>query len=140
VLRLIGASALLVLLGGCATLMALVFVHYERRRSELAVRLALGASGRRLAGRLLMELSGIFAAGILTAGIAAQWALSFIPSLSLPGGIDFARLHLQFDWRVVSTGIAATAITIFAAAALPLRRFTTNRGQSDFRFDLDNDA
>ena len=47
-LRVVAGLATLVLLGGCASLMALVLVHYERRRHELAVRIALGASSARV--------------------------------------------------------------------------------------------
>src|SRR5690606_9211138 len=42
-MQVVAGLALLVLLGGCATIAALVLVHYERRRSEFAVRLSLGA-------------------------------------------------------------------------------------------------
>jgi len=127
VLRLIGVSALLVLLGGCATVMALVFVHYERRRSEFAVRLAIGASAARLARRLFGELACIVTGGVLLSGLAAYWGLTLLPKFSLPGGIDLARLDLGVDWRALLAGISATAATMIAAAALPMRRFTTNR-------------
>ena len=50
VVRVIATAALVVLVGGCATLMALVLVHYERRRREFAVRLAMGASRGRWRG------------------------------------------------------------------------------------------
>jgi len=126
VLRLISAAAALVLFGGCATLMALVFAHYERRRSEFGIRLALGASATRLAGRMTSELGWLVAGGSLTAVVAAALGLEFLPALSLPGGIVLDRLDLGFDWRVLLAGIAGTVITMSAAAALPMRRFTSH--------------
>jgi putative ABC transport system permease protein len=124
VLRLIAAAAGLVLVGGCATLMALVFVHYERRRSEFAVRLALGASAGRLCRRLAAELGWLIAAGSLTAGLVAKWGLAALPTLDTPAAINLARLNLQFDWRVLSAGVLATALTMSFAAVMPMRRFT----------------
>ena len=87
-LAIVSGLAMLVLLGGGATLAALVLVHYERRRGELAVRLALGASRARLSAELCRELLLIAATGTLGALLVATWGLHVIPSLSLPGGVD----------------------------------------------------
>jgi len=123
-LRVVGGLAMLVLFGGCATLMALVLVHYERRRSELAVRLALGASRARLAGELSREVGILAIAGTVGAVLIALWALRSIPSLSLPGGVDLGRLDLSMDWRVLGVAAAATVLTLVTAAWLPIARFT----------------
>ena len=101
-LRVVAGLSMLVLLGGCATLMALVLVHYERRRSELAVRIALGASRLRLEGELSRELGLRAVTGTIGAIFVAAWGLRSIPSLSLPGGVDLGRLDLSLDWRVLS--------------------------------------
>lgn len=123
-LGVVGGLALLVLAGGCATLAALVLVHYERRRRELAVRIALGASRGRLAGELCRELLLIAACGTCGAMLLAEWGLHAIPSLSLPGGVNLARLDLSMDWRVLSVAVAVTVFTLVAAAWVPLKRFT----------------
>ena len=123
-LAIIGGLAMLVLLGGCATLAALVLVHYERRRGELAVRLALGASRLRLTAELCRELLLIVVTGTLGAMLVATWGLYIIPSLSLPGGVDLGRLDLSIDWRVVSAAAAMALLTLLAAACLPVSRFT----------------
>lgn len=123
----VGGLAALVLVGGCATLMALVLVHYERRRRELAVRLALGASARRLRADLLRELAVIAAVGAAGAVGASILGLNAIPSLSLPGGVDLGRLDLAIDWRVLSAGLGTTVVSLAAAAALPVSRFTRGR-------------
>jgi hypothetical protein len=130
VIRESGAAAVvaglagLVLVAGCVTLMALVLVHYERRRRELAVRIALGASRRRLACELSAELGWVAAAGSVGAVLISVWSLRALPSLSLPGGVDLARLDLSIDVRVLLAGLLTTVITLAAASFVPIRRFT----------------
>jgi putative ABC transport system permease protein len=122
--RVVAGLAGLVLLAGCATLMALVLVHYERRRRELGVRLALGASRSRLGSELAGELAWVAAGGTAGAMLVAVWSLRTLPALSLPGGVDLGRLDLSIDWRVVAAGLATTVLTLVAAALVPLTRFT----------------
>ena len=114
----------LVLVAGCATLMALVLVHYERRRRELAVRIALGASRGTLARGLSAELAWIAAAGGVGAVLISVWSLRALPSLSLPGGVDLARLDLSIDVRVLFAGLLTTVVTLAGASLVPLSRFT----------------
>jgi putative ABC transport system permease protein len=114
----------LVLLAGCATLMALVLVHYEQRRRELAVRIALGATRGRLATELSVELAWLAAGGTAGALLVAVWSLRILPALSLPGGVDLGRLDLSLDWRVLFAALSITVLTLVAAALLPMARFT----------------
>ena len=127
----VAGLACLVLAGGCATLAALVLVHYERRRRELAVRLAMGASRGRLVGELARELLLVAVAGTIGAVLVAMWSLRSIPSLSLPGGVNLGRLDLSIDWRVLGVAVAATVLTLMAAASLPIVRFTRARLAGD---------
>jgi predicted permease len=120
----VAGLAALVLLGSCATLMALVLVHYERRRRELSVRLALGASRLRLAAQLGTEFGWLAVAGTAGAIVVALAGLQVLPALSLPGGVDLGRLDLSIDWRVMGAAIGTTTLTLATAAALPLLRFT----------------
>jgi len=126
-LAVVAGLAMLVLAGGCATLAALVLVHYERRRRELAVRTALGASRRRLTGELALELGLVAAAGTMGALMLAVSGLRAIPALTMPGGVNLARLDLSIDWRVLGVAVAAAIVTLAAAASLPIRRFTRAR-------------
>ena len=120
----VAGLAALVLVAGCATLMALVLVHYERRRRELAVRIALGASRGTLARELSAELGWIAAAGGMGAVLISVWSLRALPSLSLPGGVDLARLDLSMDLRVLFAGLLTTVVTLAGASVVPLSRFT----------------
>ena len=114
----------LVLVAGCATLMALVLVHYERRRRELAVRVALGAARSTLVRQLSAELAWVALAGGSGALLMSFWSLRSLPSLSLPGGVDLARLDLSPDWRVLLVSVLTTVLTLVIAAFVPIRRFT----------------
>jgi predicted permease len=120
----VAGLASLVLVGGCATLMALVLVHYERRRRELSVRIALGASRGTLARTLLAELAWIAVLGGVGAVLISVWSLRAIPSLTLPGGVDLARLDLSIDVRVLCAGLLTTVVTLTSASLVPLSRFT----------------
>jgi predicted permease len=122
--RIAGGLALLVLVGGCLTLATLILVHYERRASELATKAALGATRRQLLGELSRELASVATIGTAVAVFVAQCALQAMPALSLPGGLDFGRLDLSPDWRVLSVALAVTFGTCALAAWLPLVRFT----------------
>jgi predicted permease len=119
--------AALVLFGGCMTLMALVLVHYERRRRELSVRLALGASHQHLAMQLAGELSWIAIGGTAGAVSLSSVSLKVLPALRLPGGVDLGRLDLSLDWTVLGVGILVAIGTLVVAAILPLIRSTDSR-------------
>jgi predicted permease len=124
VLRVVTLTAGLVLIAGCVTLAAIVLVHYERRRPELAVRLALGASRRRLTGRLASELGVLALAGMGAALLIARWALASLPALQLPGGVQIERLDLGLDEPAFAVATILALIAMLAAGLLPLLRFT----------------
>ena len=123
----VAGLALLVLFGGCATIAALVLVHYERRRAELALRISLGAPRSRLVFELLRDLFLIAATGSAGGILVAALGLRLLPALSLPGGVDIGRLDLSIDWRVCAVAIAATVMTLLLAGALPVARSTRLR-------------
>lgn len=131
--RLVAGLALLVLVGGCAAIAALVLVHYERRRLEFGVRAALGASRARLVRSLAGELAAIGLVGTIGSVAIASIALRFLPSLSLslPGGVDLGRLDVSLDWRVLLAGMVMTTITLALSACLPIARFTRQRLAGD---------
>jgi predicted permease len=123
----VSGLAMLVLLGGCATLAALVLVHYERRRPELALKIALGAERWRLVFELVRELSWVGVTGSAGGILVAILGSRVVPVLSLPGGVDIGRLDLSIDWRVCAVAIIATVLTLLVAAARPIVRSTRLR-------------
>ena len=126
-LLVVSGLAALVLVAGCATMAALVLVHYERRRAELALKLSLGASRGRLALELIRDLFLIGSLGT-AGGIAVSFVgVRLLPAFSIAGGVDLARLDLSIDWRVLALAIAATLLTLLAAAVRPITRATRQR-------------
>jgi predicted permease len=124
----VAGLALLVLLGGCAAIATLMFVHYERRRLEFGVRASLGASRHQLMSLLASELALIGVVGTLGSILVASLVAKFMQSLSLqlPGGIELGRLDSSLDWRVLLFGLSITAATLALAAFLPMARFTSS--------------
>lgn len=126
-LSVVSGLSMLVLLGGCATIAALVLTHYERRRHELAVKAALGAGRVRLARELIAELLLVGLIGSAAAAICGVFGVRAIPALSLPGGVNVGRLDLSIDWRLCAMALAASLITLAIAGTVPLVKATHGR-------------
>ena len=123
-ITLAASTSTLVLLGGWATLVALLLVHFEQRKSEFALRLALGATSSNLTKTLLMELGAIAVVGSVGALVLGQWVVGLLPRFALPGGVDLGRLDFGIDGRVVAGVLLTGLVTLLVAAAVPIKRFT----------------
>jgi len=117
VLVLVQAGAILLLLIGVVNLANLLLVSVSVRSRELAVRQALGASRRRLAIELLIEV-----AMLTFAGAALGLALGAAGARQLPVlGVDQLPLGAQisFDSRVAAVAFAA-ALAVALVLATPI--------------------
>lgn len=133
------ASVLWILMGGlalvlliaCANIANLLLVRAESRQQELAVRAALGASRRRLAGEMLFEslilglLGGVL--GLVFAGLALRALIAMAPT-GLPRlneiGLDGPVLLFTF-------GISVIASLLFGS--IPVLKFSGMRLQTGLR-------
>ena len=116
-LRLLLGAVGFVLLIACTNVSSLAVARGAARRSEIAVRAALGAVPARLARGLLIEhlilatFAGAIGVGLAVAGV--QTARALAPA-SLPRRDDIA-----VDWRVLMFALIATILTGLLVGALP---------------------
>ena len=113
----------LVLLIACANLANLMLARASARESEIAVRLALGASRWRLFRELLLE-SGLLAIAGAALGMGLAQFLSQVLIQSLSTESAAVTLSIDTDWRVLLFAALVAAITCIAFGAAPALRAT----------------
>jgi predicted permease len=118
---LLGAAGL-VLLIACADTVSLLLVRGERRREEIAIRLAIGASRGRLVRQLLVEsllLGGLGAA----AGVAvAYWTVGLMRA-AIPDGFPIPTVVAAgIDPRVLAFAVVSALVGAVAFGLAPALR------------------
>ncbi|MGH9600085.1 MAG: FtsX-like permease family protein, partial [Terracidiphilus sp.] len=116
-IRALFLAVAVVLFIACANLAGLLLVRVIRRRREMAVRLAMGASGAAVVRQNLIETLALsIAGGLIGLGLAAvtlRLGLSLLPQ-TLPR-IESIRL----DWHVVLFALGAAVLTGFLCGLVP---------------------
>ena len=117
VLLWVSGVAIIVLLIACANVANLMLARILRRRREVAVRLALGVSRRRLAGQFIIEALALSLFGAGAGLVAAQWTTVGIRSLLLPQGNPF---NVLADPRTLIAALLVAVIAALLTVAAPM--------------------
>ncbi|MDX1493935.1 MAG: ABC transporter permease [Longimicrobiales bacterium] len=119
------AAALMLLLMACVNVSNLLMVRATIRRSEMALRAALGASRRRLVGQLFME-SGVLAVTGGALGIALAYLA--LPVVKALGEARIPRLEAAaLDGTSVLVGLSAAVVATVACGLAPVFQLRADR-------------
>ncbi len=131
VLWVLMGSIVLVLLVACANVANLLLVRVEGRRQELAIRSALGAGWKRIAGELLFESIVLGIAGSLIGLMLAYGALRLLVAIA-PTGLP--RIHeIGIDLPVLLFTLALALFTSLLIGAIPVIKYAGASASSGLR-------
>ncbi|MEP6574586.1 MAG: ADOP family duplicated permease, partial [Gemmatimonadota bacterium] len=120
-LALLLGAATLVLLIASVNVAALLSARSVSRRREMAVRIALGATRRRLIGQLLTEILVLFGLGALGGILVALAATAALERLPIPTEVPI-RLVLSPDPRVFAFAMIVSLLAGLAVGLAPTRQ------------------
>jgi predicted permease len=124
----------LVLLIACANIANLTLARASARRRELSIRLAIGASRKRLIAQLLIE-SFLLASTGASFGIVLASPLSRILVSSISTQNNPLSLTLEMDWRTLTFVAGLTVLTTLLFGLIPALRATRTAPEKAIRSD-----
>ncbi|HEX8692962.1 MAG TPA: ADOP family duplicated permease [Longimicrobium sp.] len=128
--RWLGGVSIIVLLIACANVANLVLARTISRRREIAVRIALGVSRRRLLGLLLTEGLVLALLGGIAGVAVAVWASGVLRAAFLPGTDQPALIT---DWRTLRFAAAVALGAGLLAGLAPLAQLRRGSLAGDLR-------
>jgi macrolide transport system ATP-binding/permease protein len=138
ILLILLAGSVVLLLIACINIASLLLVRAERRRREMAVRGALGASFARLTRQLVMEAALLVALSV-SLGVAAAWGAVDLLAALIPErvvrGMPFFQT-IGVDHRVLLFAAAVSLVALAVCTAAPMSRLSI----TDLSADLANGA
>jgi predicted permease len=126
----------LTLLIACANLANLLLARAAARRREVGVRMALGATRRRIVQQMLSESLLLALIGGAVGVVFATVALGAVRTFELPGGLRLAALPMEINGAVLAVTLGLSLLTGFIFGAAPAWRasradaLASIRGQS----------
>ncbi len=120
-LRRLSVVAIVILFIACANAANLLLARGMRRRQEISVRLALGASRRRVARLLLAESLMLGCVGGLAAAVAGYWTGEALRRVLFPDG---RWTTIPLDFRAIGFTALIAIIAGIAAGAAPALQLT----------------
>jgi predicted permease len=121
----------MVLLVACANVANLLLVRVEGRRQELAIRSALGAPWKRIAGELLFE-SLILGVGGSLIGLALAYGALRVLQAAAPTGLP--RIHeIAIDFPVLSFTFGLALFTSFLIGIIPVVKYAGVKATTGLR-------
>jgi macrolide transport system ATP-binding/permease protein len=125
IVSLLAGAAALVLLVASANVAGLLLAHGLRRRKEIAIRQALGASRARVVRQLLVESTLLGAAGGAAGLLVAVWTIQALRAFFAVGYSGTAlNLDVSLDARVVAAAFAVALATGVLTGLVPALRAT----------------
>ncbi len=120
-LVIIMATVSLVLLIACANIANLMLARANGRRHEVSLRLAMGASQRRIARQLLTESLLLAGAGAALGLAFARWGSQLLVQ-QLTTYEETVSLDLSLDWRVLGFTVTVAVMTALLFGVVPAFR------------------